>query len=294
MTKNITTLIKELSAQLEARCAHKQAATQQAWWMLEKATGKSMTELLTHPEQTLSTTQQQALDDMLKLRIEHKKPLQYILGSVPFCGIEIMVEAPILIPRPETEEWVSWLIHELEPVKNKPLKILDLCTGSGCIALALAHALPQATVTGIDINPQAIALANKNKRAIGTNNITFIQSDMLTSLPPSSTFDIIVSNPPYITAEEHAQLEKDVSAWEDYAALVAPDEGLAFYKHIAQQARTHLIKQNTAAHFTVPRIVVEIGSKQSNVVSIFQQAGFSDVRLNHDMHGNPRWIAAYI
>ena len=170
-------------------------AEQEAWWILEKITGLSKARLLFLNTQTLTHDQELTLEKIIKQRTDEKMPLQYILGSVPFCNLDILVHPPILIPRPETEEWVHWLINLFAPMHHVPLKILDLCTGTGCIALALAQAFAQSSIIGIDINPDAITRANKNKTHNAITNVTFLISDLYASLTPSQTFHLIVSNP---------------------------------------------------------------------------------------------------
>jgi len=161
--QTVQQLISHYKSILKQCCEHDILAEQEAWWFLEHATGKTQSALLSDDTITLTPEQQKNLDTWVMQRVKEKKPIQYIIGNVPFCNLEILVKPPILIPRPETEEWVSWLIEQLAPVKDEPLQILDLGSGSGCIGLALAKALPQSTVIGLDKNPQAIELAEKNK-----------------------------------------------------------------------------------------------------------------------------------
>lgn len=279
---NVRDTIKTITTQLMTVCADKQTAHQEAWWLLEKAMGKKQTTLIT--DGTLSNKQEQMLLEWVRQRVQNKKPLQYILGSVPFCNLEILVEPPILIPRPETEEWVTWLISQLE---NKPLNILDIGAGSGAIALALAQVLPEAQVTGIDINEQAIALANKNKAHNNITNATFLMSDLFEQLH-DKTFDLIVSNPPYITEKEYATLNEQVTRWEDKQALVANDEGLAIYKQIIQDASNYL-----NATLNTPNIVLEIGYTQGPAVSMLLEKEFVDITVHQDLEGKDRWISAY-
>ncbi len=167
--------------------------TQQAWWVIEKITGKTEADLVAHENLELTKEQQ----DKLNLFIEKAKqhyPLQYLLESVPFLDLDILVKPPVLIPRPETEEWVGDLIDSLEKYKKSSFKILDLCSGSGCIALALAKNFPNSFVYGIDISQNCIDLANKNKILNKISNAEFILSDLYqnlnptTPLPPSPRF----------------------------------------------------------------------------------------------------------
>lgn len=267
-----------------------QEATQEAWWLLEKLLDETKLSLLTSEVVELSSQQLAILNRWVNDRVQKKKPLQYILGSVPFCDLEILVEPPILIPRPETEEWVTWLIDQLAQAQEKPLKILDLCTGSGCIALALAQALPQATVIGIDINPQAIELAEKNKAHNRISNVTFMLSDLDQVLTQDMRFDLIVSNPPYLAQAEYDNLDPEVKQWEDVRALVAENDGLDFYRRIAQIAALRLAKNNVS----FPVIVLELGTVSEPIQEILKKAGFKGVSLHTDIQGKRRWIAAHL
>lgn len=269
-------------------------ATQEARWLLEGLFKKSWSDLMRHSFIDVSQDQQQQLDEWIRLRVDEHKPLQYILGSVPFADLDILVQSPILIPRPETEEWVVWLIDELKAVKNNPLTFLDMCTGSGCIALTLAHHFPRARVIGVDINPQAIQLAEKNKLHNKIQNVRFIQSDLFASLDSSMKFDCIVSNPPYITSIEYSTLDRGVVAWEDRQALVAGDNGLAFYKHISAKALSYLEKQSILNRYNMPRLVFELGTRPKETESVVLQSGFSKSSIFQDMQGVDRWLGAYL
>ncbi|MCX5923278.1 MAG: peptide chain release factor N(5)-glutamine methyltransferase [Candidatus Dependentiae bacterium] len=209
-------------------------STQEAWWLLEHVTGKKKETLIT--QGSLSEQEQLSLQSLiLKMKDEHM-PLAYILGFVPFLDLKIHIKPPILIPRQETEQWVQELI---ETLKNKPAQnfsILDIGTGSGCIALAIAKQFPLAHITAIDINRSALELARHNSKTNGISNITFIQSDLFASIPSGSRFDLIVSNPPYIDPSMIHSLSKQVKDWEDHAALFADNQGMAIIDKILQQA----------------------------------------------------------
>jgi len=150
--------------------------------------------------------------------------------------------------------------------------------------------LPQAIVIGVDINPQAIVLAEVNKKNNALTNVTFKQSDLFTALEPGQKFDLVVSNPPYISREEYEGLESVVKKWEDPGALIGGDNGLVFYERIAQQAAAHL---NDVPHGDahVPCVVVELGNDPHAVKALFEQNGFKVVRLFKDMQGVERWLA---
>ena len=160
------------------------------------------------------------------------EPLAYITGFQPFCNLDISVTPDVLIPRPETEELVEWAAHFFNPAA--PLKILDLCTGSGCIALALAAQLPHACVTAVDISPRALQVARHNaKRLKLQEKITFIESDLWENV--QGDFDIIVSNPPYIPSGELSALMREVQA-EPTLALDGGPDGLRLTRQIIRRA----------------------------------------------------------
>ena len=160
------------------------------------------------------------------------EPLAYITGFQPFCNLEISVTPDVLIPRPETEELVDWAAHYFNPAA--PLKILDLCTGSGCIALALAAQLPHACVTAVDISPRALQVARHNAERLKLQEkITFIESDLWENV--QGDFDIIVSNPPYIPSGDLPGLMREVQA-EPALALDGGPDGLQLTRQIIRRA----------------------------------------------------------
>lgn len=294
MKNNIALLTQNISLQLNAICADQSAATQEAWWLLEKLLQKSKTELLLQKTFDLSEQQEQQLTLWLKERINQKKPLQYILGSVPFCGLEILTEPQILIPRPETEEWVFWLINKLKPVHSRRFSVLDIGTGSGCITLALAKAFPQATVIGCDINIQAIELARKNQALNNISNVTFVQSDLFASLPFANKFDLVVSNPPYGSHNEWTTLSDEVKNWEDPAAFIAGTTGNEFYEKILAQISTWLKTDSILKKHSLPQIVFELGVGNINIDQIFKQYGYPKTVAHTDLQGKTRWIECQI
>jgi release factor glutamine methyltransferase len=294
MACSLHQLIENIATRLRACCTHEHEATQESWLILEKVMDTTRTHLLSMATIALTPAQQKRLDFLLEQRAVHHQPLAYLLGSVPFCDLDILVEPPILIPRPETEEWVTWLTEQLKRVQPEHFTILDLCTGSGCIALALAHAFPRATVVGVDNNPHALALANKNKKHLNITNVTFMCGDLFAALPDDFTCDLIVANPPYITENEYHQLQPEVAKWEDKNALVASNHGLDFYQRIAQNAGRYLTTRHKFASCDLPCIVLEVGLSPENVVAICRDAGFDRCELHCDMQGSPRWAVVRI
>ena len=245
-------------------------SNQEAWWLLEHITAQSREKLLTTND--ISKTQIDQLDQILLQIRQDKKPLAYILGFVPFLSLKIKVAPPILIPRPETEEWVEKTIAMLQPIQDQPLKILDIGTGSGCIALALAHHLPNAKITAIDINPQAIALATENTKINNISNVNFLLSDLFKNISNGQKFDLIISNPPYIDKQFLPQLEPQVSGWEDHGALFAKNKGLQIITQILKDSAgflTHNKKLPT-------QLIIEIDFNQKDaVLKIAQDLGWN-------------------
>ncbi len=289
----IRELVSSMAQKLITVCPHPNSAEQEAWWLVEKLFHKSRTALMLMRDIDVTPQQLHKVSQWVIQRTRERKPLQYILGSVPFCDLQILVHPPTLIPRPETEEWTNWLIEKLQPVKNERLEILDLCSGSGCIALALAHALPNSNVTGLDLSADAVHLSNENKKHTGIENVTFAQSDLFGSLVPEQCFDIIVSNPPYIDEAEYKSLSQEVLFWEDRGALVAKNKGLAIYERIVAAARSFLKPSGPVASQNIPQIVFEIGHEQGNAVaSLLQNAQFTNVTVHKDLEHKDRWVTA--
>ncbi len=290
---SITNLVHEIAAHVIVRCdGDQRVAEREAWWLLEKLTGQFEAELLVDNMIILSDDQEEHLQLWIKQRVQEKKPLQYILESVPFGGIDILTAPPILIPRPETEEIVAWVIEIIKKSGVGLFDLLDLCTGTGCIALALAKTFPQATVIGSDINAQAVALAEKNKKLNMINNAQFIVSDMYEQLDPQRKFDMIISNPPYLSSESYEKVSDEIRLWEDPKALVAEDSGMALYERILERAKEYLKIPDQKNK--LPQLVLEIGIDQKNIEAIVKKYGFNRVELFNDMQRMPRWIAAWL
>ncbi len=285
----LITTTHKLTALYEPSHAHMVAL-----WLLEKVTGKSPALLMVHQTSELSASDHEKLMTMLSRLIDQKYPLQYLLGSVPFGSIDIICKEPVLIPRPETEHWVTELIEYLAPFADQPLTILDMCTGSGCIGLALAHAFKNSTVHAVDNTPQALELAHDNAAHNDITNFIVHSSDGFTQLAPSLRFDLIVSNPPYIDQELYKTLEPVVKDWEDRNALVADNDGLALYERFAVDIPAWL-KKDSIIPSDYSRIVMEIGSDQGLSVSeLFKAAGFTHVAVKKDQYEKDRtvWAAA--
>ena len=209
--------------------------------LFEAFLGWNRVRLLTSKDHTVNQS------DLLRLHwaledLKRQRPIQHIIGHVDFCGCRIAVGPEVLIPRPETEEIVNWIVNNLNP-QPSALNILDLCTGSGCIAIALKKAFPEADVTAVDISPAALALARRNAEKNGTK-INFLQADILSDDRfhlQFTTFNLIVSNPPYVRESERAAMQRNVLDHEPGLALFVPDDdALRFYRAIARLADLHL------------------------------------------------------
>lgn len=220
------------------------------------------------------------------------KPLPYILGKVSFLGLELEIEPPILIPRVETEEWVAHLIQVLESSLITSASILDLCSGSGCISLGIAKKISQVNVVGVDIDPRAVSLAKRNRAKLGLENVNFLQGDLLNPVKDSK-FDIIISNPPYISKKREAEIEKNVLDWESRLALFAEDDGLFFYKQIINNAKSFL--NPPRPNFgNVPQLVLEFDPGQEvALVDLLGRNGFS-YSFYKDCFGRERYVFCWL
>jgi len=210
------------------------------------------------------------------------RPLQYVLGHQIFYGRTFIVNENVLIPRPETEELVAMIIHEN---KASGLKVIDLGTGSGCIPVTLALELNNAHVTATDISLSAIEVAKVNA-ALNMADVTFIHDNMLdSSMRKEQSFDLIVSNPPYITEAEAASLHRNVLNYEPHLALFAPGDPLQFYSAIISFSVSQLSPAG--------KLYLEINSYYGKkLVQMLQNAGYNEVNLLKDMSGNDRFIKA--
>ncbi len=215
------------------------------------------------------------------------EPAQYIIGKCEFMSLEFEVSRDTLIPRPDTEVLVEWVLRR-EEEKNRSLSILDIGTGSGCIAISLAHYLPNAWVTALDISDGALRTATKNAERLGVASRTeSLKWDILQGFPPHcQTFDYIVSNPPYIPPKDIAQLQREVREFEPYRALDGGEDGLRFYRAITKKAAEH-IKPGGA-------LVFEVGIGQAEAVAelISSVGGFAPAERTKDLARIDRVVSA--
>ncbi|MDP3889005.1 MAG: peptide chain release factor N(5)-glutamine methyltransferase [bacterium] len=292
MKHAVISLIHTITEQLKNRFG---IPEQHAWWILEEITKKNKAQLLAQETIELTAAQEQKLQIWIDKLVNQNMPLQYLIGSVSFADLEILVEPPVLIPRPETEQWCLNLITQLKKLKKQNLAILDLCTGSGCIALALAKALPSAKIYATDISKQALALAHKNAIHNQINTVTFLHSDLFADISTAFTFDLIVCNPPYVSPSEWQSLEPSVTQWEDKNALVANNEGLAIIKKIISHAPAYLHANNEMKQHDIPQLIIEIGYKQADTVQkLMESHGFSTIQIQKDLAGKDRIVCGRV
>jgi len=266
-----------------------------ALWMLQAITKAGEKDLLAHPSLLLTTQQEQEVDRWLELHVDQRMPLQYLIGWVPFGPLRIFVEPPTLIPRPETEEWCLRLCEQLERLRINNIAVLDLCTGSGCIALLFAHTLPMARIDATDIAAQALSLAHKNAAQNHIKGVHFFHSDIYDHIPADSRYDLIVANPPYISSDEWQTVDPSVTLWEDKQALLAQNNGLEIIERIINRAKEFLKYNPAMDQKDIPQLVIEIGYQQADSVrNLLHQAGFSKIAILKDLAGNDRVAQANI
>lgn len=253
----------------------------------------------TDPSMAVSPNDSQMVLEMAGQLRQHR-PIQYILGETEFYGMAFRVNPDVLIPRPETEELVDWVLQtvQAEPHKSgrieaepenvtKSLSVLDIGTGSGCIAICMAARLGQSVVTAIDISSRALAVARANAKLNGVD-VNFYCADILndTQSIPNKPFDIVVSNPPYVRNSERLLMMPNVLEYEPHLALFVDDsDPLRFYKAIANRAPTMLK--------TGGRVFCEINEALGNETRcLFERSGFTRVELRKDLNGKDRMITA--
>lgn len=251
---------------------------------LQHVLNTDLAHLLAASPLTLSSSQSSALEGLLS-RLAAYEPLQYVLGSAEFCGLSFSVNPSVLIPRPETSELVDWVCRDCE--SRSSAKILDVCTGSGCIAVSLASRLHGACVSALDVSLPALDVARANASDNGVD-VHFFQHDMLSSPVSLGAFDIIVSNPPYVCEAEKADMDRNVLDFEPHLALfVSDDDPLVFYRQIASFA---LLSLNPGG-----ALFFEINERFGpQCVDLLTSLGFHDVVLNMDVYGKNRMVRAYL
>jgi len=230
----------------------------------------------------LTTDQTDKLNKILQRLLTHE-PVQYVLGEADFCGLKFKVNNEVLIPRPETEELVQW-ITGLQ-IADRGLRILDVCSGSGCIAISLAKRFPNAIIEGCDISDGALEVARENN-SLNQTNVNFFKLDILKEQLPENTYDLMVSNPPYITQGERNTIEANVLEYEPHLALFAPaGNDLIFYSEIGSKA-IRALKGGGQLFFEINEF------KGAEVIDLLRRTGFKEVTLRKDINQTDRMVQA--
>jgi release factor glutamine methyltransferase len=242
---------------------------QEARWLLEHVC--SAAPMATSPEDLFHA--------LLSRRLAGE-PLQYVMGSAEFHGLELAVGPGVLIPRPETERLVDFALERYPGHHG----ICDLCTGSGAVILALAHALPEVEpMVGIDLSPDALAYARRNRESLGLHRVGLIEGDLFATIPDDIQFGLVTANPPYVSPEEYEELPSEVADWEPRMALCAEDRGLALLRRIAVDGHQRLAAGGW--------LLCEIGCEQGEAVAgIFGSAGLVDVSVLQDYSRRDRVV----
>ena len=270
--------------------------------VLDVEYGMTLTDIICGKVNELSSDEERNLEEIIT-RLQNGEPVQYVLGEADFAGRTFHVEPGVLIPRPETAELCQWIEEEVSSLDaDDPKQILDICTGSGCIAITLGLTLPNSEVTGWDISEDALRIAQGNVEMLKARNVRIEYQDAL-MLPKaaeaaeiseaaeaesslSKSWNIIVSNPPYICEKEKADMEKNVLEHEPSIALFVPDEEpLKFYRAIAEYASSAL-KSEGALYFEINPIY------EKEAREMLEELGFKDIKTKEDAYGKKRMMKA--
>ena len=268
--------------------------------VLDVEYGMTLTDIICGKVNELSSDEERNLEEIIT-RLQNGEPVQYVLGEADFAGRTFHVEPGVLIPRPETAELCQWIEEEVSSLDaDDPKQILDICTGSGCIAITLGLTLPNSEVTGWDISEDALRIAQGNVEMLKARNVRIEYQDAL-MLPKaaeaaeiseaaesslSKSWNIIVSNPPYICEKEKVDMEKNVLEHEPSIALFVPDEEpLKFYRAIAEYASSAL-KSEGALYFEINPIY------EKETREMLQDLGFKDIETKEDAYGKKRMMKA--
>ena len=262
-------LINDITAQLKVAYPEDEARAL-AWWIVEESTGLSRSQLLCDCKGTKNISNLQEII----ARLLHFEPIQYIFGHTLWCGLDLKVNPSTLIPRPETAELVEKISNIKYQISN--CRILDIGTGSGCIAIALKKAHPELQVTGMDISEEAIKVARENARR-NKVEVDFRVADIFSD--GIGDFDIVVSNPPYICEREKSSMRPNVLAYEPATALFVPDnDPLRFYRRIAE------LKLGKFLFFEINEAYPQ------ELSDMLAELGYTDIQLTNDIYGKPRII----
>lgn len=274
--REIFRALTEAGAELYGEAEARQIAE-----MVLESRGVSRNQLLVEPNEPLEFPDL----DLVINDIRAWRPVQYIIGSTEFAGLDFGVSDAVLIPRPETEELVDWVTTEV----GNEATILDVGTGSGCIAIALARAVKGSSVWALDISPEALAVARRNGAKYAPN-VQFVEGDALSdfSVLFPEKFDAVVSNPPYIPDSDIALMRRNVTDYEPHTALFVPDnDPLLFYRSIARTART-MLKSGGKLYFEIYESLAE------EMQTMLRSEGYDEIVVREDFRGKPRMICAKV
>lgn len=251
-----------------------------AWWILEEVSGMSRSQLLIADKGTTNFADTQIFEPIID-RLLRFEPIQYIFGHTLWCGLDLKVTPATLIPRPETAELVDIIVNSQQLKANS--RVLDVGTGSGCIALAIKREHPEWQVTGIDISAEAIEVARENAQR-NNLDVAFVHQDVFSDEPSainSQQYDIIVSNPPYIRECERTTMRSNVLEYEPESALFVPDnDPLIFYRRVA-------------AFYKAKFLFFEINEALGNeMVAMLKENGYTDIQIHLDSYGKQRIVTA--
>lgn len=254
--------------------------------VLDVEYGMTLTDIICGKVNELSSDEERNLEEIIA-RLQNGEPVQYVLGEADFAGRTFHVEPGVLIPRPETAELCQWIEEEVSSLEADERKqILDICTGSGCIAITLGLNIPNSEVTGWDISEDALRIAQGNVEMLKAGNVRIEYQDALMLPKTAEAADIIVSNPPYICEKEKADMEKNVLEHEPSIALFVPDEDpLKFYRAIAEYASSAL-KSEGALYFEINPIY------EKETWEMLEGLGFKDIETKEDAFGKKRMMKA--
>ena len=250
--------------------------------LLVEAFGFSTLELYGGKDKEISGKRRDVLDKMLS-RLRKNEPIQYVLGKETFCGLDFEVDSNVLIPRPETRELVEWIVADRK--LDASCSILDIGTGSGCISISLAKFLSGAEVEAWDISEGALDVARRNavRNAV---EVLFRQQDVLYALPGDTRYDVIVSNPPYITEKEKLDMDANLLDWEPFTALFVPDaDPLLFYRKIAELGLS-MLNIGGALYFEINRAYGQ------ETLRMLEGLSYKQIELRKDEWGNDRMVKA--
>lgn len=249
--------------------------------ILEIRFGLSHADILCGKVTHLSADDTEELEKIIQ-RLEKNEPVQYVLGQADFCGRTFYVNPNVLIPRPETEELCLWITETVRKQFSQPT-ILDIGTGSGCIAITLALELPGSKMEAWDISHQAIEVARQNAKRLGAS-VTFVEKDIQKVADSSIKWDIIVSNPPYITTEERKDMEANVLAWEPHEALFVPNNNPLFFYELIVRYTIRNMNDGGMVFFEINPLFEE------QVVQTLAAHAFTDIIVREDIYGKRRFV----